>query len=72
MKPQLRKLTLKLLLLVTMIGGLFFFVSSRTAHASYYCDEQFRQCKQTCGNPIDQLCLYNCTQDRDLCEFWID
>jgi hypothetical protein len=71
MKSELRKLTLKLLLLVMMIGGLFFIASSRTAYASSYCDMQYAQCMQGCGQPIDQICAYNCGQDREWCEFWI-
>jgi hypothetical protein len=72
MKSEQRKLTRKLLLLLMMISGLVFFSTSRTVSASYYCDTQYAQCMQTCGQPIDQICAYNCAQEREWCEFWID
>ena len=69
MKSELRRLTLKLLLLVMLLGGLHLLVSTRTALASPPCDQQYAQCMSGCGQPIDQICAYWCSVDRDSCEY---
>jgi hypothetical protein len=75
MKPELKKIAWRFLVLSMLMGCLALFTPSRTASAYYHCDVQYASCMQWCGQPIDQICAYDCGIQRADCENgppWID
>jgi hypothetical protein len=69
MKTKLGSLALRVCFLALLIVCLHLVSSRSTFAAGPLCDMQYAQCMSGCGDPIDQICAWDCGEQKAWCEY---